>query len=85
VDESEYFSNLRELAEIANRAALVVVPDDESLKLVYHYPVNKVIPAFRTWLDQSTDFKPVGAVHTSLGGTSPQKSPESRGDELIAG
>jgi hypothetical protein len=66
---SPHQSDLQELVDLANRATVIVVPDDESLKSIYPYPVNKVIPAFRTWLDQSTIFKRIGTVRTSLGGT----------------
>jgi hypothetical protein len=69
LEMSPHQSNLQELVELANRATVIVVPDDESLKSIYPYPVNQVIPAFRTWLDQSTEFKRAGTVHTSLGAT----------------
>jgi hypothetical protein len=55
VEETEY---PHDVEDVANRAALIVVPDDESLKSIYPYPVNKLIPAFRAWLNQSTNFKP---------------------------
>jgi hypothetical protein len=69
LEMSPHQSDLQELVDLANRATVIVVPDDESLKSIYPYPVNKVIPAFRTWLDQSTIFKRIGTVRTSLGGT----------------
>jgi len=62
-------SDLQALIDLANRAAVIVVPDDESLKSIYPYPVNELIPAFRRWLNQSTNFKTIGTVRTSLGGT----------------
>jgi hypothetical protein len=69
LEESPHQSNLQELVDVANRATIIVVPDDESLKTIYPYPVTKLIPAFRTWLDQNTNFKRIGTVRTSLGGT----------------
>ena len=68
LEESPHASNLQELVDLAKRAAVIIVPDDESLKSIYPYPVNKLIPAFRGWLDQNTGFKRIGTVRTSLGG-----------------
>jgi hypothetical protein len=69
LEESPHQSNLQELVDVANRAKVIVVPDDESLKSIYPYPVTKLIPAFRKWLDGNIHFKRIGTVRTSLGGT----------------
>jgi hypothetical protein len=66
---SPHESKLQVMLDLANLAGVIIVPDDESLKSIYSYPVNKLIPAFRAWLDRNTSFKRFGTVQTSLGGT----------------
>ena len=67
VNTSPHDKDLAALLDVASRAGILVLPDDDALKFIYPYPVNKVIPAMRTWLADSKRFTKMGIVRTSLG------------------
>jgi len=58
---------LQEVLDEADKAAVIVVPGEDSLKWIYPYPVNKLLLPFRTWLAQNARFTHVRTIHTDLG------------------
>ena len=59
--------SLERLMDAANQAAIIVLPGDDSLKWVYPYPINKLVPEFRAWLARNAKFTRIRTIRTDLG------------------
>jgi hypothetical protein len=65
---SPHDNDLKVLTTVASQATVVIIPDEQQVKAIYPYPVNKLFPAFRTWLCESQKFLHVKTIRTDLGG-----------------